>query len=146
MRLNFRIRRQAPRINRIATCAFRLTRAGRQHRPWKFDLPADNNIPLHEPVSLLRSDHATTDAGELPRLNANWSDSEYVQMDEGRFEGRLRQAIIGNTRVMEETQNRTVLKRGAIDAGRCYCKGTLDCCQSSVNGICFLQTSPRYRY
>lgn len=82
-------------------------------------MPADNNIPLHEPVSLIRSDHATTDAGELPRLNANWSDSEYCQMDEGRFEGRLRQAIIGNTRVMEETQNRTVLKRGAIDASRC---------------------------
>lgn len=40
-------------------------------------------------------------------------------MDAGRFEGRLRQAVIGNTRVMEETQNRTVHKRGVIDAGRC---------------------------
>jgi AraC-like DNA-binding protein len=71
------------------------------------------------PIPLIRTDHATADVGELPRLNANWSDSEYCQMDAGRFEGRLRQAIIGNTRVMEETQNRTVLKRGAIDAGRC---------------------------
>lgn len=71
------------------------------------------------PISLIRSDHMTTDAGDVPRLYADWSDSEYCQMDAGRFEGGLRQAVMGDTRVMEETQNRTVLKRGAIHGHRC---------------------------
>lgn len=72
------------------------------------------------PVSLVRTDHATADADEVPRLVRSWLDNEYYQLDAGRFEGRLREAALGNTRIIEETQNRTVLKRGTIAEDRCH--------------------------
>lgn len=72
------------------------------------------------PVSLIRADHATADAGDVPRLCKSWLDNEYCQIDPGRFEGHLREAVIGNTRIIEETQNRTVLKRGEIRSDRCH--------------------------
>ncbi len=83
-------------------------------------MPADNRRLLPEPVSLVRADHATEDAGDVPRLVESWLDNEYCQLDPGRFEGRLREAALANTRVIEETQNRTVLKRGAISDDRCH--------------------------
>lgn len=72
------------------------------------------------PISLVHADHATVDAGDVPRLCKGWLDNEYWQIDPGRFEGRLREVAIGNTRIIEETQNRAVLKRGMILGDRCH--------------------------
>lgn len=70
-------------------------------------------------LALVRADHSVGDAGEVPLLCESWLKSEYWQIDTGRFDSRLREAAIGNTMVVEETQNRTVLKRGAIPDDRC---------------------------
>lgn len=72
------------------------------------------------PLSLVCTDYFTADAGDVPHLCSSWLDNEYFQIDPGRFEGRLTEAVIGDTRVLEETQNRAVLKRGEISGDRCH--------------------------
>lgn len=61
----------------------------------------------------------TDDVGESARLQLDKAEIEYHQVSPSRFSGRFQQIAFGTTQLIEEIQNQTVLKHGAILPGRC---------------------------
>lgn len=66
-----------------------------------------------------RHQASTDDVGESARLQWDKADIEYHQVSPSKFSGRLQQVAFGKTQLIEEIQNQTVLKHGAILPGRC---------------------------
>lgn len=56
-------------------------------------------------------DVATTDAQDPARIQQQWMQMEYIQMDAGAFSGRFRMLRMPGTLVVNELQNRSVLKQ-----------------------------------
>lgn len=80
------------------------------------DFLPSKKTPL--PTDIVRLDQRTVDASQPAAIQRSWTEIEYHQMESGAFAGEFSEIRFGNTRLVAEEQNRTVLKQGILPADR----------------------------
>lgn len=72
------------------------------------------------PSEINRTVHQTVDVSQPSAMQQALVEIEYHQIDRGPFIGEFRDICFGNTHLVVESQNCTVLKHGALPKNRCH--------------------------